>query len=116
MFQTFVTGLTLVTAATAAIHSIEVGNGDIKFSPDSLTAELGDQSVPLCAAKKLTIANKTDRRLEFHFYSGFGNHSVVSSTFESPCVPATDAFFSGYVTGTSTGVRDSSFFVNGELS
>jgi len=44
-----------------------------------------------------------DCRLQFHFYTGTGAHSVVSSTFESPCIPATNAFFSGYVAGTSSG-------------
>lgn len=41
--------------------------------------------------------------LEFHFYSGSGGHSVVSSTFATPCIPGEDAFFSGYIPGSSTG-------------
>jgi hypothetical protein len=48
---------------------------------------------------------KNAARLEFHFFSGTGVHSVVSSTFENPCVPVTNGFFSGYVTGSLTGVR-----------
>lgn len=43
-------------------------------------------------------------RLEFHFYSGSGGHSVVSSSFDSPCVPNTGAFFSGYIPGDDSGV------------
>ncbi len=43
-------------------------------------------------------------RIEFHFFSGSGGHSVVSSTFESPCVAETGAFFSGYIPGNDQGV------------
>jgi hypothetical protein len=43
-------------------------------------------------------------RLEFHFYSGSGGHSVVSSSFDSPCVPNTGGFFSGYIPGDDSGV------------
>jgi len=56
----------------------------LKFDPDSVTAAVGDT-------------------LEFHFFSGSGGHSVVSSAFSSPCQPTTDAFFSGYITGDGTG-------------
>ncbi len=42
MFPSIVAGLTLVAAANAAVHSIDVGNGGIKFSPNSLTADVGD--------------------------------------------------------------------------
>jgi len=73
-------------------HIIDVGKeGALSFDPDSLTADVGDT-------------------LEFHFYSGSGGHSVVSSTLESPCVPATGAFFSGYQKADSTG--DTTFVVN----
>jgi len=82
----------LAAGAKAATQIIDVGKGgSLAFSPNSLTAAVGDS-------------------LEFHFYSGSGGHSVVSSTFDSPCVPATDAFFSGYQKADSTG--DTTFVVN----
>lgn len=83
--------LALAAAVSAATISINVGeDGALKFDPDSVTANIGDL-------------------LEFHFYSGTGGHSVVSSTFSTPCVPATDAFFSGYITGNDSG--DQTFVV-----
>jgi len=82
--------LALAASVSAATISIDVGeNGSLKFNPDTVTAAMGDS-------------------LEFHFYAG--GHSVVSSTFSSPCVPATDAFFSGYIPGTSSG--DTTFVVD----
>jgi len=78
--------------ANAAVHEIDVGmGGSLAFSPNSLTAAVGDT-------------------LEFHFFSGSGGHSVVSSTFQSPCVPTSNAFFSGYIPGNTAG--DMTFVVN----
>lgn len=77
--------LALAAGVSAATISIDVGEGgSLKFDPDSVTAAVGDT-------------------LEFHFYSGSGGHSVVSSSFSSPCQPETNSFFSGYVTGDGTG-------------
>jgi len=92
MYQSFISVLALAAAVNAGKpHIIDVGEAGLVFSPNSLTADVGDT-------------------LEFHFYSGSGGHSVVSSTLESPCVPATGAFFSGYQKADSTG--DTTFVVN----
>ncbi|TAQ90223.1 hypothetical protein B7494_g1491 [Chlorociboria aeruginascens] len=74
--------LGMATAASAASILIAVGQDGLKFIPESVTAEVGDT-------------------LEFRFYPG--DHSVVSSTFDEPCVPNSPAFFSGYVPGDPSG-------------
>ncbi|CZR68772.1 uncharacterized protein PAC_18671 [Phialocephala subalpina] len=92
MIRTLVPILTAAVAVNAAVHDIDVGKGSaLAFAPDTLTADVGDT-------------------LNFHFYSGSGGHSVVSSTFANPCVPDTNAFFSGYIPGDKTG--DQTFIVN----
>jgi len=92
MYRSLFSALALAAGAHAATQVIDVGKGgSLAFSPNSLTAAMGDM-------------------LEFHFFSGSGGHSVVSSTFDSPCVPAPDAFFSGYQKADSTG--DTTFVVN----
>jgi len=92
MYKSLFPVLALAAGANAATQIIDVGKGSsLAFSPNSLTAAVGDT-------------------LEFHFYSGSGGHSVVSSTFDSPCVPAPGAFFSGYQMADSTG--DTTFVVN----
>ncbi|KAK4081177.1 uncharacterized protein Triagg1_2709 [Trichoderma aggressivum f. europaeum] len=92
---------TLATAAVMALASqvnaetirIDVGqNNALAFSPDSVTAKVGDI-------------------LDFHFHAI--NHSVVMGDFANPCAPAkTGGFFSGFmpVSGGS-GEADESFQV-----
>jgi len=72
-------------------HNIDVGKGGIKFTPSTTTAAIGDT-------------------LQFHFYTGAGSHSVVEGMFSSPCVPTTNAFFSGYIPGSTKG--EMTFVVN----
>lgn len=72
-------------------HNIDVGKGGIKFTPNTTMAAIGDT-------------------LQFHFYTGAGSHSVVEGMFSSPCLPATNAFFSGYIPGSTTG--EMTFVVN----
>jgi len=92
MYRSLLSVLALAAAVNGKPQIIDVGeDGALAFSPNSLTADIGDT-------------------LEFHFYSGSGGHSVVSSTLDSPCVPATGAFFSGYQKADSTG--DTTFVVN----
>jgi len=96
MYRSFVTllSLGLVAVGTVKAKSIDIDVGEdgaLSFKPDTSTANIGDT-------------------LEFHFYSGSGGHSVVSSTFDSPCVPAPNAFFSGYIKGSDSG--DDTFIVN----
>jgi len=91
MMRATLSFLALAASVAEATVSIAVGeNGALKFDPDSVTAAVGDT-------------------LEFHFYSGSGGHSVVSSSFSTPCMPATDAFFSGYIPGSVSG--DQTFVV-----
>ncbi|KUJ12599.1 uncharacterized protein LY89DRAFT_210729 [Mollisia scopiformis] len=91
MFRFLANVLVLATAVIAVVHDIDVGKGaSLSFAPDTLTAAVGDT-------------------LNFHFYSGSGGHSVVSGPFSSPCEPATDAFFSGYIKGDLVG--DMTFIV-----
>ncbi|TVY47029.1 putative GPI-anchored cupredoxin [Lachnellula occidentalis] len=78
-----VLGLAVAVACAKSID-IDVGEEGIKFEPNSTTADVGDV-------------------LNFHFYSATGPHSVVSSSFDSPCAPAANAFFSGLIDGTDAG-------------
>ncbi|KAL6890415.1 hypothetical protein GGI43DRAFT_387617 [Trichoderma evansii] len=90
---------TLATAAVLALAShgsaetikIQVGaNGELAFSPDSVTAKVNDV-------------------LEFHFNPL--NHSVVMGDFANPCQPAkTGGFFSGFQP-VSSGEADQVFQV-----
>ncbi|KAN0120264.1 Cupredoxin [Hyaloscypha variabilis] len=93
MYQSLISILALAVYANAGTpHIIDVGKqGSLSFSPNTLSADVGDT-------------------LEFHFYSGSGGHSVVSSTLENPCVPAPGGFFSGYQAADTTG--DTTFVVN----
>ncbi|KAF2662681.1 hypothetical protein K491DRAFT_673170 [Lophiostoma macrostomum CBS 122681] len=50
----------------AATHTVQVGNGGFKFTPDSINAAKGDI-------------------IEFRFYPA--NHSVVRAEYQSPCIP-----------------------------
>jgi plastocyanin len=80
-FSTF-TLLSAVTAiASAAQHSVEVGNGGFTFTPNNLTAAAGDTVV-------------------FTFYPS--KHSVAQASFAKPCVPLnSSSFFSGAMSTTS---------------
>lgn len=71
----------LVAVATAAVHKIDVGQGGLTFTPDSITAEIDDI-------------------VEFHFVGG--THDAVSTEFDTPCAPSEreDAFSSGVIQGT----------------
>ncbi|MCJ1427185.1 hypothetical protein MMC29_005088 [Sticta canariensis] len=60
---------------------VSVGDGRYYFSPNQLTAPSGT-------------------RVRFYFY---GNYSVVQSTFDNPCRPAPNAFYSGFVSSSLSG-------------
>ncbi|CAL3969553.1 unnamed protein product [Diplocarpon coronariae] len=84
--------LMLAAGSRAAAVDVKVGDGGLTFAPGEIAAGVGDVVV-------------------FHFYSGRGAHSVVASTFEAPCVPASaDSFYSGTVQGNSAG--DKTFSIN----
>jgi len=82
MFRTFATIVSFAVVAFAANHDVDVGNGGLSFSPDTITAAVGDT-------------------VTFHFYPG--DHSVVSSDYATPCQQNTGsgAIFSGYFTPSS---------------
>ncbi|KAL6696898.1 Cupredoxin [Trichoderma pleuroticola] len=91
---------TLATAAIVALAShanaetirIDVGqNNALTFSPDTVTAKVGDI-------------------LDFHFHAV--NHSVVMGDFANPCAPAkTGGFYSGFMPVSGSGEADETFQV-----
>ncbi|KAH7346205.1 Cupredoxin [Rhexocercosporidium sp. MPI-PUGE-AT-0058] len=91
MHSHLITLLGFATAAFADTIDVKVGNGGLTFDPDSFTANEGDS-------------------VRFHFYSGFGSHSVALSSFDTPCQPATDGFYSGIIQGNQAG--DHTFTIN----
>lgn len=67
-----------VESATGAVQTVKVGESGPSFSPNKLTAAVGD-------------------KIEFHFYPA--THSVAQAAFDKPCEPSSDdAFFSGGIT------------------
>jgi plastocyanin len=71
----FATSLALLAFTNASTHTVTVGDGGLKFTPNSTIASVGDV-------------------VEFHYYPK--NHSVVQSGFSNPCM-STSGFFSGYI-------------------
>lgn len=69
-------GLALLPLAFATIHDIQVGADGLSFTPEAISAEVGDQVV-------------------FHFVSK--NHSATQSSFDSPCGPKDGGFNSGFM-------------------
>ncbi|KAF2396439.1 Cupredoxin [Trichodelitschia bisporula] len=75
-------------AGAVPVWVVKVGsaNNDLVFSPNSIMAKPGEM-------------------VQFQFYSK--NHSVVSSSFDQPCVPlvqsAPNAFFSGFMPTNAEG-------------
>lgn len=68
--------LPLLPVALAKTTTINVGEGGLKFTPDSVTAAEGDV-------------------LEFHYYPQ--NHSVAQSTFDKPCTANATGIWSGFM-------------------
>jgi plastocyanin len=74
---------TTTSSGSSSVHTVQVGNSGLNFSPNDFTASVGDT-------------------VEFHFYGP--KHSVAQSTFASPCMPASNlSFFSGPISTTGTG-------------
>ncbi|PMD40243.1 Cupredoxin [Hyaloscypha variabilis F] len=76
----------LAAAASAALAQavtipVTVGNGALKFVPNDITANIGDQ-------------------IEFSFFPK--NHSVTQSSFADPCHPLAGGFFSTFIPTNST--------------
>ena len=77
----FLTSVAMAATATAATVRIDVGQNGLAFTPNNVTAAMGDM-------------------LQFHFHAI--NHSVVMGDFSSPCQPATTGgFFSGFMPTSS---------------
>ncbi|KAL1970119.1 hypothetical protein VTN77DRAFT_6524 [Rasamsonia byssochlamydoides] len=78
------------SSSSTNVHDVNVGQNGLVFSPDTLTAAVGD-------------------KVNFHFYPV--NHSVVQSSFDTPCKPITGGgIFSGFVP-SSGGVADNMFTI-----
>jgi len=77
--------LAFVASVSAVSHTIDVGKSGLTFTPDSVTAAVGDT-------------------LEFRFVGGF--HDAVTSDYATPCQPATKGvkFASTQVQGSATAV------------
>ncbi|PMD47941.1 Cupredoxin [Hyaloscypha variabilis F] len=79
MYAPFCILWTLAVTTAAKTIVITAGSGGLAFSPDSVTADVGDI-------------------LAFHFVSSI--HSAVSGNFSSPCVQSSTGFDSGPVTSS----------------
>jgi plastocyanin len=75
---------TSTVTLTGVTHTVVAGRGGLKFEPDNVVAEIGDV-------------------VEYHFLPK--NHSVVQSSFGSPCQPLEDGsgFSSGFNFATAEG-------------
>ena len=83
-FTTFALTALLSLAEAQKVHVVNVGsrNNSLVYSPDKLTAPVGDM-------------------IQFQFVSG--NHTVTQSTFDAPCQPV--AMNSANVTGVYSGFQ-----------
>jgi plastocyanin len=68
------------STANPGVHSVSVGNGALAYSPDTITAAVGDT-------------------IEFHFFAPL--HSVAQGNFSTPCTPTPNGFFSGDISTSS---------------
>jgi plastocyanin len=78
-------------SATPGVHTVAAGNGALAYSPNTITANVGET-------------------VEFHFYPPL--HSVAKGDFATPCTPSTNGteFFSGDIT-TSSGQNANVFTI-----
>lgn len=73
--STTVSAAASTTASSSGpVHTVQVGNGGLKFTPNSFTAAVGET-------------------VEFHFYPQ--KHSVARGDFATPCTPNNATFYSG---------------------
>jgi len=71
-------GLALISTASAAVTTVQVGQGGFVFAPNSITAAVGD------------VVN-------FKFTGAPGNHTVSQAAFAKPCEQLAGGFDSGPV-------------------
>jgi len=82
--------VTKTTSASSSVHTVQVGDGGLTYSPSNITAAVGE-------------------KVEFHFFAP--EHSVAQSTFASPCTPSSNSsFFSGAIS-TSSGQNTNVFTI-----
>jgi plastocyanin len=84
-FSTIISASALAGAAFAMDHLVVVGNGSLKFEPDTITAAEGDT-------------------VTFKFWPK--NHSVAQGAFAKPCEPMDSGFWSGYIPSTQGAAAD----------
>jgi plastocyanin len=90
--KAFAAATALVSSAFAATHTVAVGGGGDVFTPNSVSADVGDV-------------------VEFHFS---GEHSVASSAFDSPCKSTSTDIFSGVMSSVSSFIlEDHTSLTNG---
>ncbi|KAF1926153.1 uncharacterized protein M421DRAFT_225835 [Didymella exigua CBS 183.55] len=78
----------LVTLASAAVHTVQVGKSGLSFDPQTVSAVQGDSVV-------------------FELFPG---HNVVGGDFDNPCQSDDDDFYSGPYSDTDSGAKK--FVVN----
>jgi len=88
MYQSFLV-TSLAAIASAAVHTIDVGENGFKFEPETIdNVQQGDILI-------------------FHLYP---RHNVVQGAFDSPCTPSDGGFYSGPFSETDDGKKK--FVVN----
>lgn len=77
--------LSLAALVSATKYHVKVGaGGQLKFDPETLDAQVGDD-------------------ITYHFFAK--NHSVIQSTFAEPCKPQDHGFFSAFTPAESQDVE-----------
>ncbi|KAF2657270.1 Cupredoxin [Lophiostoma macrostomum CBS 122681] len=84
-FSTIFSASAIAGAALGADHLVVVGNGSLKFEPDTITAAEGDT-------------------VTFKFWPK--NHSVAQGAFAKPCEPMDNGFWSGYIPSSQGAAAD----------
>ncbi|KAF2650875.1 Cupredoxin [Lophiostoma macrostomum CBS 122681] len=87
--STAISSATPTGTGTASKQTVAVGKDDLKFTPDTIKASVGDE-------------------ITFEFYPK--NHSVVQAAFNDPCNPSDNGIFSGFI-ASSSGEADKAFTI-----
>jgi plastocyanin len=83
---------TATATAAPAVQTVSVGRDGLVFTPDTITAKVGE-------------------RITFQFFPK--NHSVVQADFNNPCNPSEGAIFSGFIP-TANGPAPETFTITVE--
>ena len=106
---------------TTTIHTVTVGYGDLlRFNPEVVNAAVGTQILfqyyPRVSQAKVldTLVHLAfpllDTSADVIISDDFQNHSVAQGSFQSPCSPLDNGFFSGYVP-SAAGEAPNSFVI-----